>query len=117
MCASFWMPPVSCGDCRRRPDAGDHRERNSPGPDIVDDDALIADIRARSGSVFHPCGTCVMGPDPAGAVVDARLRVHGLDGLRVVDASIFPRITSGNLNAPTIMVGEKGSDLILQDAR
>lgn len=88
-----------------------------PGPDIVDDDALIADIRARSGSVFHPCGTCVMGPDPAGAVVDARLRVHGLDGLRVVDASIFPRITSGNLNAPTIMVGEKGSDLILQDAR
>ena len=87
-----------------------------PGTGITGDEELIADIRERSGSVFHPCGTCAMGPDAATAVVDARLRVHGLDGLRVVDASIFPRITSGNLNAPTLMVGEKGAEMILADA-
>ena len=88
-----------------------------PGADIVSDEDLLADIRQRSGSVFHPCGTCAMGPDPATSVVDARLRVHGINGLRVVDASIIPRITSGNINAPTIMVGEKGADLILAAAR
>ena len=58
-----------------------------------------------------------MGPDPASAVVDARLRVHGLERLRVIDASIFPRVTSGNTNAPSIMVGERGADLVLEDAR
>jgi len=89
-----------------------------PGARMTDPDALREDIRARSGTVFHPCGTCAMGPEAAaGAVVDARLRVHGLAGLRVVDASIFPRITSGNLNAPTIMVGEKAAEMILQDRR
>lgn len=87
-----------------------------PGPDIETDEDMIDDIRKRSGSVFHPCGTCAMGPDPSSSVVDARLRVHGIDGLRVIDASIFPRITSGNLNAPTIMVGEKGAELVLADA-
>lgn len=87
-----------------------------PGAGVLDDGGLIADIRARSGSVFHPCGTCAMGPDAPTSVVDPRLRVHGLEALRIVDASVFPRITSGNLNAPTIMVGEKGSDLILADA-
>lgn len=92
-------------------------EEIRPGAGILDDEALIADIRARSGSVFHPCGTCAMGPDAAASVVDPRLRVHGLEALRVVDASVFPRITAGNLNAPTIMVGEKGADLILADAR
>jgi choline dehydrogenase len=60
--------------------------------------------------------TCRLGPDPADAVVDDRLRVHGLDRLRVIDASVFPSITSGNTNAPTIMVGEKGADLVLADA-
>ncbi|WP_439615714.1 GMC family oxidoreductase [Shinella sp.] len=88
-----------------------------PGADITSDEDLVADIRQRSGSVFHPCGTCAMGPEPATSVVDPRLRVHGVDGLRVVDASIFPRITAGNINAPTIMVGEKGADLILAAAR
>jgi choline dehydrogenase len=88
-----------------------------PGTDITSDEDLVADIRQRSGSVFHPCGTCAMGPEPATSVVDPRLRVHGVDGLRVVDASIFPRITAGNINAPTIMVGEKGADLILAAAR
>ena len=76
-----------------------------------------ADIRQRAGTVFHPVGTCRMGPDARHAVVDAQLRVHGLSGLRVIDASIFPHITSGNTNAPTMMVAEKGADLVLADAR
>ena len=91
------------------------RQELKPGPDCRSDDDLVSDIRARSYSVFHPCGSCRMGPDPAAAVVDPRLRLHGIAGLRVVDASIFPAITSGNTNAPTIMVGEKGAQLILAD--
>ena len=86
-----------------------------PGRLAVSDEDLIADIRARAFSVFHPVGTCRMGPDPMNAVVDHRLRVHGLAGLRVVDASVFPAITSGNTNAPAIMVGEKGASIILED--
>ena len=78
---------------------------------------MLADCRARAGTVFHPVSTCRMGPDPLQDVVDAQLRVHGVEGLRVVDASIFPTVTSGNTNAPAMMVGEKGADLILQDAR
>src|SRR5262249_1748949 len=77
---------------------------------------LIADIRQRSGTIFHPVGTCTMGPDPSRTVVDTRLRGHGIAGLRVIDASIFPNVTSGNTNAPTIMVGEKGSAMVLEDA-
>jgi choline dehydrogenase len=88
-----------------------------PGPAVQSDEEHVADIRARSYSVFHPVGTCRMGPDPSDSVVDHRLRVHGIDGLRVVDASIFPAVTSGNTNAPAIMVGEKGADLVLADAR
>ncbi len=89
----------------------------APGPHVGTDDEMIADIRARAGTVFHPVGTCRMGPDPAADVVDARLRVYGLDGLRVADASVFPTLTSGNTNAPAIMVGEKAADLILEDHR
>ena len=74
-------------------------------------------FRDQSGSIYHLCGSCAMGPDARTSVVDARLRVHGIDGLRIVDASIFPNITSGNLNAPTMMVAEKGADMILEDAR
>jgi len=88
----------------------------APGPGVQSDDELIADCRARVGTVFHPVSTCRMGPDAQTDVVDARLRVHGLAGLRVVDASIFPTVTSGNTNAPAIMVGEKGADMILQDS-
>jgi choline dehydrogenase len=88
-----------------------------PGPAIASEEELVADIRARSYSVFHPVSSCRMGPDPAEAVVDHRLKVHGLAGLRVIDASIFPTVTSGNTNAPAIMVGEKGADLVLEDAR
>jgi choline dehydrogenase len=91
-------------------------ERLHPGPNQTTDDEIAADIRARAYSVFHPCGTCRMGPDPREAVVDPRLRVHGLSGLRIVDSSVFPTVTSGNINAPTIMVGERGSEFVLADA-
>jgi choline dehydrogenase len=88
-----------------------------PGLGAQSDAEFIADIRARAYSVFHPCGSCGMGPDPDRAVVDHRLKVHGLEGLRVADASIFPSVTSGNINAPSIMVGERGADLVLEDTR
>lgn len=87
----------------------------APGPEVQSRDAMIADIRARAGSVFHPVGTCRMGPDRRRDVVDQRLRVHDVQGLRVVDASIFPTLTSGNTNAAAIMVGEKGADVVLAD--
>ncbi len=88
-----------------------------PGSDVDGDEALLADFRARADTVYHPTSTCMMGTDPANAVVDARLRVHGIEGLRVVDASVFPTITSGNTNAPTVMVAEKGATMILEDAK
>lgn len=95
--------------------AGVIAEEMQPGPLVADDDQLREDIHARAWSVFHPCGTCSMGPDPRTAVVDLRLRVHGLQGLRVVDASVFPTVTSGNINGPVIMTAERASDMILAD--
>ena len=89
----------------------------SPGPEIASDVELDDFIRSNAWTVFHQCGTCRMGRDTAGTVVDERLRVHGITGLRVVDASIFPSIPTGNTNAPAIMVGERGAELILEDAR
>ena len=94
------------------PLAGAVAEELVPGPAVDGDEALAEDFRRRAGTVYHPCGTCGMGPDPARAVVDARLRVHGIHGLRVVDASIFPLIVSGNTNAPVLMIAEKAVDLI-----
>jgi len=79
----------------------------------MDAQQIVDDFRARAGTVFHPVGTCAMGPDPHSAVVDARLRVHGLEGLHVVDASVFPNITSGNTHAPTVMVAQKAADQLL----
>lgn len=87
----------------------------APGPHVLSPEDLLTDIRQRAGTVFHPAGTCRMGPDAGADVVDHRLRVHGIDGLRIVDVSIFPTLTTGNTNAPAIMVGEKASDLILED--
>lgn len=86
-----------------------------PGPEISSDEAIIDDFRRRSGTVYHPVATCRMGPDPATSVVDARLRVHGLEGLRVVDCSIFPNIVTGNTNAAAIATGWRASQLVLQD--
>ncbi|QJF51128.1 GMC family oxidoreductase [Roseobacter ponti] len=95
--------------------AGVIEQETRPGADIGTDEDMLAYIRETAGTVFHPVSTCRMGPDVTCDVVDARLRVHGVSGLRVVDASVFPTVTSGNTNAPTIMVGEKGADLILSD--
>jgi choline dehydrogenase len=84
-----------------------------PGEKIVDDEAIDAFIRDRVESAYHPSGACKMGaPGDPLAVVDSQARVIGLEALRVVDSSIMPSITTGNLNAPTIMIGEKAADMI-----
>ena len=85
--------------------------------DKMDDDAVLADFRQRGGTVFHLCGTCRMGPDAASSVVDSRLRVHGVEGLRICDASAFPNITSANTNAPTMMLAHRAAGMILQDGQ
>nr|ACF98205.1 putative choline dehydrogenase precursor [uncultured bacterium 1114] len=82
-----------------------------PGRGVQSDAEIDAFVRARADSAYHPCGTCKMGTDPM-AVVDGSLSVHGLDGLRVVDASVMPDIVSGNLNAPVIMIAEKAADIV-----
>ena len=87
-------------------------EEVTPGPGCESDAQLLSHLREQGGSIYHLCGTCRMGPDAADSVVDAELRVHGLRGLRVVDASVFPNITSGNINAPVMMVAERASALI-----
>lgn len=89
----------------------------SPGADIRSDEGYLDHIRNKSWTVFHPCSTCRIGHTRQDSVVDPRLRVHGVDGLRVVDASVFPNVTSGNINAPVIMVAERASDIILEDLR
>ena len=91
-------------------------EEWKPGPAVASDAELLRAAGDLGTTIFHPVGTCRMGPD-AMAVVDDRLRVHGVAGLRVVDASVMPRITSGNTNAPTVMIAERGAELIRADAR
>ncbi|MGC7836912.1 GMC oxidoreductase, partial [Pseudomonas wayambapalatensis] len=86
------------------------------GPAVDDDASMLQYFRENCGSIYHLCGSCAMGNDPSTSVVDARLAVHGLDGLRIVDASVFPNVTSGNTNAAVMMVAEKGADLILESA-
>lgn len=86
----------------------------APGPDCESEADLIAWLRATAMTTFHPVGTCKMGTDPQ-AVVDARLNVHGIAGLRIADASVMPIISSGNTNAPAIMIGERAADFILSE--
>jgi choline dehydrogenase len=90
-------------------------EELKPGPALETDEALLDAARNLGTTIFHPVSTCRMGHDPL-AVVDDRLRVHGIGALRVIDASIMPTITSGNTNAPTVMIAEKGAAFVLEDA-
>ena len=92
------------------------REELSPGPGAVSPEALEAFVRETGQTIYHPVGTCRMGEDPM-AVVDSRLRLRGMEGLRVIDASVMPAVTTGNTNAPTIMIAEKGAAMVLEDAR
>ena len=87
-----------------------------PGPEVQSDDAIRAYICRMVETLYHPVGTCKMGNGPK-AVVDSELRVHGLDGLQVVDASIMPKVPGGNTNSPTLMVAEKAADLIRSGKR
>jgi len=94
-----------------------HYRKNEiiPGSHVVTDQQIEEDIRQRAESLYHPVGTCKMGDDDM-AVVDSSLKVHGLEGLRVIDASIMPTIIAGNTNAPTIMIAEKAADMILSNS-
>jgi len=103
--------------CRTDPVKSMITEEFSPSASINDndDEALLDWARSHSTTIYHPTGTCKMGQDDM-AVVDERLRVRGITGLRVADASIMPIITSGNTNAPAIMIGEKAAAMILEDS-
>jgi choline dehydrogenase len=87
-----------------------------PGSAVETDEQLLDYARRRGGTVYHPTSTCKMGNDPL-SVVDVELRVHGIGGLRVADASIMPTVVSGNTNAATIMIGEKAADMMRQQTR
>jgi choline dehydrogenase len=87
----------------------------TPGPEVGTQEALADYVRQQGTTIYHIVGTCKMGEDPM-AVVDSRLKVRGLAGLRVIDASVMPAVTTANTNAPTIMIAEKGAAMLRQDA-
>ena len=91
-------------------------EETEPGARVMSEADMLQYFREASGSIYHLCGTCSMGASASTSVVSSRLTVHGLDGLRIADASVFPNVTSGNTNAPTMMVAEKAAAMILEDA-
>ena len=91
-------------------------EELRPGIDINDNETLVTEAGKYANTIFHPVSTCRMGNDD-NAVVNDRLIAHGLNNLRIVDASVMPHITSGNTNAPTIMIAEKASDMIIEDSK
>ncbi len=99
------MPAPACRAVTSGRNAAGRVSRVPDGDDAI----MLQYFRENSGSIYHLCGSCAMGPDPQTAVVDERLRVHGIEALRIVDASIFPNVTSGNINAPVMMVAEKGA--------
>ena len=83
----------------------------SPGPDVVSNADIDAYVRENANSAYHPCGTCKIGNDEM-SVVDSELRVHGIESLRVADASVMPFITNGNINAPSLMIGERAAAML-----
>lgn len=87
-----------------------------PGAGVASDEEILDFARGNGATIFHPTGTCKMGSDPM-AVTDARLRVHGIGGLRIVDCSIMPTLVSGNTHAPAVMIAEKAADMILADTK
>jgi choline dehydrogenase-like flavoprotein len=105
-----------CREICAHPELREHlQEELSPGAHRASDSELIDEIRLRATTVYHPVGSCKMGVGEM-AVVDSRLKVRGVDGLRVADASIMPEITGGNTNAPSMMIGERAAALIREDA-
>ncbi|HET9391710.1 MAG TPA: GMC family oxidoreductase N-terminal domain-containing protein [Steroidobacteraceae bacterium] len=92
-------------------------EETKPGASVATDEQMLQYFRDEAGSIYHPCGSCAMGSDPRTSVVSSRLQVHGTTRLRIADASIFPNVTSGNINAPTMMVAERAATMILEEAR
>lgn len=91
-------------------------EETKPGARVATDEQMLQYFRDEAGSIYHPCGSCAMGSNPSTSVVSSRLRVHGIPGLRIADASVFPNVTSGNINAPTMMVAERAATMILEEA-
>ena len=99
--------------CERGPADAVRGKEMLPGKDVRSDDEILAYLRAEALTVYHPVGSCKMGTDPMAVVDPATLKVRGVDGLRVADASVMPKLIGGNTNAPSMMIGQKASEMIL----